>query len=146
MSSVQPLRTNRNEFRGVALLGAGYFVQINSAGRSHGGTATIELLNPRTGQPCSLEEWRALVPAPVPVPDAQLGSGPASRAQHFWCESVTPVIEVGYLGAWQAASETHGVRLGLKVWGKGSFGPAAQACLASGTPSMFENSAVIELV
>ena len=133
-SSVQYPHTHRNIFEGVAELGAGYRVEVSSSGRSHGGLLTIELLHPRTGEPCSLEEWRALVPAPGGEPGTILTAssqggvdrlGPAKRSA-------------------AASSKAHGVRLDLWMYGRSSFG---EASLVRGKPpAAGRGRAVFELV
>lgn len=127
--------TSRNSFDGLVELGAGYSVAISTDGRSHFGAVAIELLDPRTGQPCSLGEWRALVPAPDDG-----GSGPIIEAS----SSAGKDHLVGAKRTAVASSKVHGVRLSLRMEGKTSFGDAA---LVRGVPSAFGGSRVtFELV
>lgn len=137
-SSVQPLRTNRNESNGLVCLGAGCCVMIDSVGRSHGGTVTIEPLDPRSGAPRSLQEWRALAPAPdsvAGVPDGELR----------WCWRLTlePIGAVCSTGPEAASSQQAGVRLGVSTRGRRATG---HACLAAVPPSVDWDRLVLVLV
>lgn len=111
-----------NLYFGEVDLGAGYYVQVRSEGRLHGGSISIELFDPRTGQPCSLQQWRALVPAP----DQWLGQGPIVQVASSGGQAHIAPESFRY-----AASEQHGVRLGMLMTGRRSEG---SACLLAGTP------------
>ena len=96
--------------------------RVQSDGRRHCGRISIELFDPRTGQPCSLQQWRALVPAP----DPWLGQGPIVQVASSGGQAHVAPESFQY-----AASEQHGVRLGMLMTGRRSEGTA---CLLAGTP------------
>lgn len=114
-STVQRPYTQRNCFQGLVRLGGDTFVEINSSGRDHIGTATIQLRNPKTQQPCSAESWRAALPPCAPAP--------SERAVLLEVENSTPGV-AGPASSKDAEKSNAelGVTLSLSMYGRQAWG------------------------
>ncbi len=117
---VQQHFTSRNCFKGLVRLGGALFVVIYSGGRSHVGTASIQLCNPKTLQPCSAQTWRAEALG-------RLGSAPAgdgsSRSVLLEVAASTPGVAGPEGGpVVQNSSAELGVTLGLRMLGRQGWG------------------------
>jgi len=112
--------TQYNTFAGLVQLGPHHFLRVCSSGRNHSGHITIQLSDPRTLRPCSLEQWLSSAGSSGGVL-APAAGGTLAGAQGG--QAPVEILKIGHSPALAEAkmsgsSAEHGISLSLSMHGR----------------------------